>query len=141
MTRLSAHELIDTLVDAGSWQTWDERIVDPPTSIRYAEELAKTRAKTGLDESVITGTATLRGRRVALLVCDFRFLGGSIGVAAGERLTVAIRRATAESLPLLALPTSGGTRMQEGATAFLQMVKITAAVVDHKSAHLSLIHI
>ncbi len=102
----------------------------------YAEELACARAKTGLDEAVITGVATIRGRRIAMLVCDFGFLGGSIGVAAGDRLTAAIRRATAEKLPLLALPTSGGTRMQEGTTAFLQMVKITTAVVAHKSAHL-----
>lgn len=73
---------------------------------------------------------------MAIIVCEFGFLGGSIGVAAGERLVVAIRRATQEQLPLLALPTSGGTRMQEGTTAFLQMVKITAALIKHKEAHL-----
>ena len=78
----------------------------------------------------------IRGRRFAMLLCDFGFLGGSIGIAAGERLAAAIRRATAEKLPLLALPTSGGTRMQEGTAAFLQMVKVTGAIVAHKSAHL-----
>jgi acetyl-CoA carboxylase alpha subunit len=71
-----------------------------------------------------------------MLVCDFGFLGGSIGIAAGDRLARAVRRATAERLPLLALPTSGGTRMQEGTTAFLAMVTVTAAVVAHKAAHL-----
>lgn len=136
MTRASANRLIGALVDAASWLSWDEPALDPPVNARYAAELAKARSKTGLDEAVLTGEATIRGRRVAMLLCDFGFLGGSIGVAAGERLTAAIRRATAERLPLLALPTSGGTRMQEGATAFLQMVKITAAVVDHKAAHL-----
>jgi acetyl-CoA carboxylase carboxyl transferase subunit beta len=85
---------------------------------------------------VTTGSATIRGHRVALLVGDFGFLGGSIGIAAGERLTAAIRRATAQQLPLVALPISGGTRMQEGTAAFLQMVKITHAVVAHKAAHL-----
>ena len=136
MTRVSARSVIDILVDPGSWISWDEPITDPPMDRGYADELATARAKTGLDESVLTGAATIGGRRVAMLLCDFGFLGGSIGVAAGERLTAAIRRATAERLPLLALPTSGGTRMQEGTTAFLQMVKITAAVVDHKSAQL-----
>ena len=109
---------------------------DVGASAEYANELACARAKTGIDESVLTGAASIRGHRVAILVCEFGFLGGSIGVGAGERLTTAIRRATAERLPLLVLPTSGGTRMQEGTTAFLQMVRITAAVADHKAARL-----
>jgi acetyl-CoA carboxylase beta subunit len=46
-----------------------------------------------MDEAVITGAASIRGRRVAMLLCDFRFLGGSIGIAAGDRLTSAVRRA------------------------------------------------
>ena len=136
MTRLGAHELIDVLVDEGSWTSWDGVLADPAASAEYAEQLSRARARTGLDEAVITGVATIRGRRIAMLVCDFGFLGGSIGIGASDRLAAAIRRATAEKLPLLALPTSGGTRMQEGTTAFLQMVKITAAVIDHKSAQL-----
>ena len=136
MTRLGAHELIDVFVDEGSWTSWDGVLAKHAASAEYAQQLARARARTGLDEAVITGAATIRGRRIAMLVCDFGFLGGSIGIGAGDRLAAAVRRATAEKVPLLALPTSGGTRMQEGTTAFLQMVKITAAVVDHKSAHL-----
>ena len=136
MTRLGAHDVVATMADPGSWESWDHTPIEMATDRRYADDLARARAKTGLDESVITGAAKIRGRRCAMLLCDFGFLGGSIGIAAGDRLTQAIRRATAEKLPLLALPTSGGTRMQEGTTAFLQMVKVTAAVVAHKSAHL-----
>jgi acetyl-CoA carboxylase carboxyl transferase subunit beta len=73
---------------------------------------------------------------VAVAVSEFGFLGGSIGVAAAERLTLAVERATAERLPLIAAPASGGTRMQEGTVAFLQMVKITAAVAAHQAAGL-----
>src|ERR1700742_337321 len=62
--------------------------------------------------------------------------GGAIGVGAGERLTRAVERATAERRALIALPASGGTRMQEGTLAFLQMVKITGAVTAHRAAHL-----
>jgi acyl-CoA carboxylase subunit beta len=136
MTRAGARQMIDAVADHGTWQSWDEALPDVPNDAEYADELACARTKTGLDESVITGSACIRGRRMAMLVCDFGFLGGSIGVAAGQRLTAAIRRATAERLPLLALPTSGGTRMQEGTTAFLQMVRIAAAVTDHKAARL-----
>ena len=102
----------------------------------YQRELAAAAAKTGLDESVLTGEGTVFGRRVALVACEFDFLAGSIGVAAAERITTAVARATAERLPLVASPSSGGTRMQEGTVAFLQMVKITAAVELHKRAHL-----
>ena len=86
MTRLGAHDVIALLADPASWQSWDR----PPTQVtadsKYAEDLACARAKTGLDEAVITGVATIRGRRIAMLVCDFGFLGGSIGIAASDRL-------------------------------------------------------
>jgi acetyl-CoA carboxylase carboxyl transferase subunit beta len=102
----------------------------------YRSELADARAKTGLDESVLTGEGLVFGRRIAVVACEFDFLAGSIGVAAAERITAAVERATAERLPLVASPSSGGTRMQEGTVAFLQMVKIAAAVELHKQAHL-----
>jgi acetyl-CoA carboxylase carboxyl transferase subunit beta len=136
MTRLNARDMIDVLVEAGSWASWDVTLPDVGANAEYADELACARAKTGVDESVLTGAASIRGHRVAIAACEFAFLGGSIGMGAGDRLTTAIRRATAECLPLLVLPTSGGTRMQEGTTAFLQMVRITAAVADHKAAGL-----
>jgi acyl-CoA carboxylase subunit beta len=136
VTRLGAHDFVATIGDLGSWEAWDHLSIETVADRKYADDLACARARTGLDESVITGTAEIRGRRCAMLVCDFGFLGGSIGIAAGDRLTQAIRRATEEKLPILALATSGGTRMQEGTAAFLQMVKVTAAVVAHKSAHL-----
>ncbi|EID18206.1 carboxyl transferase domain-containing protein [Mycolicibacterium phlei] len=133
---MRAREVIAAVVDDGSWLSWDTPVTRMPADAEYAAELVAAREKTGLDEAVVTGEARIRGRRVAMLVCDFGFLGGSIGIATGQRLTAAIRRATAERLPLLALPTSGGTRMQEGTAAFLQMVRITDAVVAHKAAGL-----
>lgn len=136
MTRLGARDVIAQVTDSGSWQSWDRAPAEVATSSRYAEELARARARTGVDEAVLTGAATIGGHSVAMLVCDFGFLGGSIGFAAGERIATAIRRATVEGLPLLALPTSGGTRMQEGTNAFVQMIKITHAIVEHKAAHL-----
>lgn len=136
MNRLTAHELIDLTFDPDSWESWDSSVRQSMARGAYTDELAAARERTGLDESVMTGSATVRGRRVAVLICEFGFLAGSIGVAAGGRLVDAIERATREALPLVALPVSGGTRMQEGTTAFLQMVKITAAVTAHKEAHL-----
>jgi acetyl-CoA carboxylase carboxyl transferase subunit beta len=135
--RLGAAELIDAVVDPGSWQTWDEPVELPPgVDPGYAADLARARERTGLDEAVLTGAGGLRGRRVAVLVSEFAFLAGSIGVAAGERLVRAVERATRERLPLVAAPASGGTRLQEGTVAFLQMVKVAAAITDHRAAGL-----
>jgi acetyl-CoA carboxylase carboxyl transferase subunit beta len=73
---------------------------------------------------------------VAVLMGEFGFLAGSIGRAAADRLVAAIERATADGLPLLAGPVSGGTRMQEGTPAFVQMVRISEAVAAHRAAAL-----
>ena len=136
MSRIGALALRDALLDDGSFQSWDGPPLDVATSQDYRRELADAAAVTGLDEAVVTGEGRVFGRRVAMVACEFDFLAGSIGVAAAERITAAVRRATAEGLPLLASPSSGGTRMQEGTVAFLQMVKIAAAVELHKRAHL-----
>jgi acyl-CoA carboxylase subunit beta len=136
VSRITTDELRDAVLDEGSFVSWDTDRLAVPVSESYARELADARAATGRDEAVLTGQGRIVGRRVAVVVCEFGFLGGSIGVAAAERITAAVERATAERLPLLASPSSGGTRMQEGTVAFLQMVKIAAAVRLHKQAHL-----
>jgi len=136
MSRIGAAELRDAALDPGSFRSWDHAPLLVDADEAYARELAQARAATGLDEAVLTGEGTVFGRRVAVVACEFDFLAGSIGVAAAERITAAVERATAEKLPLLASPSSGGTRMQEGTVAFLQMVKIAAAVTQHKRAHL-----
>jgi acyl-CoA carboxylase subunit beta len=136
VSRIGAAELRDAVLDSGSFRSWDSAPPAVPHDAEYARELARARAATGLDEAVLTGEGTVFGRRVAVVACEFDFLAGSIGVAAAERITTAVERATAQRLPLLASPSSGGTRMQEGTVAFLQMVKIAAAVTLHKRAHL-----
>ena len=135
--RLGARELIDTVLDDGSFQTWDSPVErDPGLDPGYLAELAAAARKAGTDEAVVTGAGTIRGRRVAVMASEFRFLGGSIGLAGADRLERSIRRATAAGLPLLAAPASGGTRMQEGTAAFVQMVRITEAIVAHRGAGL-----
>ena len=135
MTSPGALELIDSVLDPGSWLRWDAPLDDQqPADPTYAAALARARERTGLDEAVLTGEGRIRGRRVAVVACEFAFLAGSIGVEAADRLVAAVERATDERLPLLASPTSGGTRMQEGTVAFLQMVKIAAAIGRHKAS-------
>ncbi|WP_010542120.1 carboxyl transferase domain-containing protein [Dietzia alimentaria] len=139
MARTGALKILDMVLDGGSFRSWDAAPFRSPhvdSVPGYEDSLRRAAEKSGVDESVITGEGTLLGRRVVLIACEFDFLAGSIGIAAAERIVAAIERATAEELPILASPTSGGTRMQEGTIAFLQMVKISAAVSGHKSAGL-----
>src|SRR5262245_34329116 len=126
--RLSATELLDLVLDDGSWSSWDIPPEYAAISDEYAAELADARERSGVDESVLSGEGRMRGRRVAVVMGEFGFLAGSIGRASADRLVAAVERATREGLPLLAGPVSGGTRMQEGTPAFVQMVRITAAV-------------
>ena len=134
--RLDARSLRDLVLDPGSWTSWDTPVPPRTEDDDYARELARAREKTGQDEAVVTGEGLLRGRRVAVVAGEFGFLAGSIGVATAERLMSAVERATSLGLPLLASPVSGGTRMQEGTVAFLQMIGITAAIARHKEAGL-----
>ncbi|MEU5995048.1 carboxyl transferase domain-containing protein [Spirillospora sp. NPDC047418] len=138
--RVGARELLARVLDEGSpaegaWTSWDRPPAGEPAS-SYARDLAAARERSGCDEAVLTGEGLLRGRRVAFVVSEFRFLAGSIGLATADRIVAAVERATAERLPLLAAPSSGGTRMQEGTAAFVQMARITAAVAAHRTAGL-----
>ncbi|MFG2003509.1 carboxyl transferase domain-containing protein [Spirillospora sp. NPDC048911] len=137
MATTRAGDLVRRVLDGGAWTSWDTepvQVAEPGSA--YAAELAAARERSGCDEAVITGEGLLRGRRVACVVSEFGFLAGSIGLATAERVVAAIERATAERLPLLAAPSSGGTRMQEGTVAFAQMARITAAVTRHRAAGL-----
>lgn len=132
--RTGANELTAMVLDPGSWQSWDATPVQPQVlAPSYRDDLEAASRRSGLDEAIVTGEGTLRGRRVAVACCEFSFLAGSVGVAAAERLVLAVERATRECLPLVVSPASGGTRMQEGTVAFLQMVKISAAVAQHRA--------
>lgn len=134
--RPNAAELISLVLDEGSWESWDTPPEYGEIGEDYRADLAAARERSGVDEAVLTGAGLMRGRRVAVVASEFRFLAGSIGRATAERLITAIKRATAERLPLLAAPASGGTRMQEGTPAFVQMVRIGEAVAAHKAVGL-----
>ena len=134
--RLTAHELLDLVLDAGSFESWDSPIDRAEVSDQYRQDLESAVERAGTDESVLTGRGLMRARPVAVLVNEFRFLAGSIGRDAAERIVAAIRRATAEGIPLLATTASGGTRMQEGTPAFVGMIDISRALMDHRAAGL-----
>lgn len=135
-TRIGARELIARVVDTDTFTSWDAPVELSDHDPAYASDLRDAAARAGTDEAVLTGSATIGGHRVALIVSEFGFLGGSIGRAAAGRIVAAVTRATEQRLPLLAAPCSGGTRMHEGTPAFVEMICISRAILAHKAAGL-----
>ncbi len=143
MDRLSALEAVLGISDPDSFVRWEGHFgLNPGISQGYRDELDVAAQRTGSDESVLAGQVRVTGIPAAVLAWEFGFLGGSVGVNAAAVVVAGVRRATAQGLPLIVLPRSGGTRMQEGAPAFVQMVAIAAAVAEHRSAGLPyLVHL
>ncbi|MER7520891.1 carboxyl transferase domain-containing protein [Streptomyces sp. NPDC126499] len=102
----------------------------------YDDSRARAAERTGEDESVLHGTATVGGRPCVLVAFEFGFLGGSLGRAAGDRLVAAYRTAVARRLPLVSLVATGGSRMQEGMVALVQLQRVAAETVRLRAAGL-----
>jgi len=96
----------------------------------YTERLAEAEMKTGLADAMVIGRATMDGRHCELAVMDFSFMGGSMGSVVGEKLSRACDSAAEAGMPLVAVTSSGGARMQEGILALMQLPKTVAAVED-----------
>jgi acetyl-CoA carboxylase carboxyl transferase subunit beta len=127
-----AATIIDLLADPGTWAPLPLPAPAPAADEAYAGVLARAQERSGAPESVLVGTVAVQGRPVVVVVGEFGFLAGSVGWDTATRIVAAYDHATAHRLPLVAAPTSGGTRMQEGTPAFLQMVQIAGAAAAHR---------
>ena len=96
----------------------------------YTERLAEAEMTTGLADAMVIGRAAIEGRQCELAVMDFSFMGGSMGSVVGEKLSRACDSAAESGMPLVAVTSSGGARMQEGILALMQLPKTVAAVED-----------
>lgn len=136
--RISAQERLDLTIDSGSFLELFTGIEtqDPLNFPGYQKKLATMREKTGLDEAVLTGTASIKGQKVALGIMDSNFIMASMGTVVGEKITRLFEYATVENLPVVLFTASGGARMQEGIMSLMQMAKISAAVQRHSKAGL-----
>lgn len=128
--RISAKDRLAITIDEDSFQEFGQEIYskDPLEFPNYKDKLAKARAKTGLNEAIITGEASINGFPVVIGAMDFNFMGGSMGSVVGEKITLAIEKSIETRKPLILITTAGGARMQEGLIALMQMAKTSAAV-------------
>lgn len=136
--RVRAKNRIKMVADAGSFEVWGEELTtgNPLNFPEYEDKVAQTQEKTGLKEGVIIGKCTIYGEQTVLGVIDARFMMGSMGHVVGERITMAMERATEEKLPVILFCCSGGARMQEGIISLMQMAKTSGAVKRHSDAGL-----
>lgn len=132
--------LVD-LFDGGVFEALPQpKVAQDPLKFRdskkYADRLKDSRQKTDQEDTILAGLGHVRGVRMVAVVHEFNFIGGSLGMAAGEAIVKACERAVAEKCPLVIFPASGGARMQEGILSLMQLPRTTVAVNMLKEAGL-----
>jgi acetyl-CoA carboxylase carboxyl transferase subunit beta len=95
---------------------------------RYADRLKDARTKTGMNDAIKVGLGKLDGIPVTIGVQDFDFMGGSLGMAAGEAVVAGLKTAVDRGTPFIMFAASGGARMQEGILSLMQLPRTTVAV-------------
>ncbi len=138
--RLNAAERLRSLFD-GDWVEHDRGLAstDPlgfTDTKPYRKRLDASMAATGLKDAVITATGRIAGVEAVAAAMEYGFIGGSMGVVVGEKITRAIERAVAGRLPMIIVSCSGGARMMEGTLSLMQMAKIAAALSRLDAARL-----
>jgi len=128
---ITTEQYLALLIDDASFEETHRGLVsaDPlgfKDSKRYKDRIKDNRAKTGKEDAVLTGFATVRGVKVTIAVMDFSFLGGSMGSVVGEKIARSIKDGITNSLPVIIMSRSGGARMQESILSLMQMAKTSA---------------
>ena len=139
--RLNASERISLLADASSFTEFDAEVkaLDPLNfndGKPYIERLEQATKKTGFNEALCIGTATIEGIPVVLAVMNFDFIGGSMGSVVGEKFVRAVHKAIEIKAPFIAISSSGGARMHEGILSLMQMAKTSIALDELETARI-----
>ena len=138
--RIGAVERLRMLFDA-DWQEYDASLlsIDPLKFVDtkpYQKRLDATIASTGMKDAVVCAVGRIDGIETSVAAMEYTFIGGSMGVVVGEKITRAIERAIERTLPVVIVSSSGGARMMEGALSLMQMAKISAALARLDRARL-----
>ena len=144
--RIGVKERLELLTDEGSFVEFDANLapVDPISFVdqkSYKKRIEEAFAKTGKKSSVVSGSCSMHGVPVQLVIFDFSFMGGSLGSVEGEKIVRAVNRAIENKEGLVILSASGGARMQESTFSLLQMSKTSAALAKLANNHLPFISV
>jgi len=139
--RMAPDVRLKSMFDAGSYETiaLPQVPLDPlkfRDERRYTDRLKEAKQKTGAEDAILTGSGTLDGLPIVMTVQDFAFMGGSLGMAAGEGLITSMRAAVDKKTPYVLFASSGGARMQEGILSLMQLPRTTIAVRELRESKL-----
>jgi len=139
--RITAAQRLSITLDPGSQEDvpLPEVPLDPlrfRDSKRYSDRLKEAKAKTGLQDAIKVVRGALEGMPVTVAVQDFHFMGGSLGMAAGEAIITAVDAAISRRTPLVLFASAGGARMHEGILSLMQLPRTTVAIRKLREARL-----
>ncbi|MGO7553083.1 acetyl-CoA carboxylase, carboxyltransferase subunit beta [Rhizobium johnstonii] len=131
--KMPAKARLADLFDNGEFESLPQpKVAQDPLKFRdskkYSDRLRDSRLKTEQEDTILASVGKVQGLKLVAVVHEFNFIGGSLGMAAGEAIVKAFERATAEKCPLVMFPASGGARMQEGILSLMQLPRTTVAV-------------
>jgi acetyl-CoA carboxylase carboxyl transferase subunit beta len=144
--RLTVEQRLAITIDRGRWRELFAGIAigDPlefVDSRPYPRRMETARHSSGRNDAVVVGVGKIEGRAAAVAVMDFHFMGGSMGVAVGEKIARLMDEALKRGLPAVVFCASGGARMQEGALSLMQMAKVSAAIARLRDARIPYISV
>jgi len=144
--RIGALERLRLLFDEGSFTEYDKGLVstDPlkfADTKPYRTRLESSIEATGLKDAVVTASGRIEGIETSVAAMEYAFIGGSMGVVVGEKITRAIERGIDRRWPVVIVCSSGGARMMEGALSLMQMAKVCAALARLDRAGLPFISV
>ncbi|WP_320196911.1 acetyl-CoA carboxylase, carboxyltransferase subunit beta [Agrobacterium rosae] len=137
--KMPAKARLEDLFDGGTYEALPQpKVAQDPLKFRdskkYSDRLRDSRVKTEQEDTILAGVGKLQGLKIVAIVHEFQFMGGSLGIAAGEAIVKAFERAISERCPVVMFPASGGARMQEGILSLMQLPRTTVAVNMLKEA-------
>lgn len=144
--RIGSEEYFEILFDDGKYKEHDKKVEskDPlkfTDSKPYTDRLKSMQKKTGLKDAIRNATGKMNGQEVMISAMDFKFIGGSLGSAMGEKIVRGIDYAVKNNLPYIMITKSGGARMMEAAHSLMQLAKVEAKLIQLSDAQLPYITI
>ncbi|MCB1148895.1 MAG: acetyl-CoA carboxylase carboxyltransferase subunit beta [Chlamydiia bacterium] len=144
--RMTLEQRLNLIADTGSFaelftHVKSHDILNFTDTKPYPERIEEAQEKTGRDEAITVGTVKIHGKAACLGIMNFQFMGGSMGTALGEKLTLLIEYSLHTRLPLVVVSASGGARMQESTLSLMQMAKTSAALAQLSRARIPYISV